>query len=527
MSASTLAGPQRSRSAEVNEDDLRDRISEVLDRWPTAGLTVAVVRDGHLEWFHGRGVANVEARTPVTEDTVFRIGSITKTFTGIAVMQLWEQGLIELDAPADEYLRAFRLIPASSSFRPTIRHLLTHTGGVGFVRGITDVLRPGFGWGVPRGHRVLPLADYYRKGLRVEVEPGTKWVYSNHGFATLGQVVEDVTDEPFDRYLRDHILEPLGMESSELLRNERLEPRLAKGYVLRSGGLKEVDVDVATPGGGSMYSTARDMALYTAALLDGGENDHGSVLKPETLATMFQPHYRPHPRVPGMGLAFFLGEEDGHRTIGHGGTVPGFLSDMTLAPDEGLGVVVLGNTGGISGIGAPGPVATAVLRNLLGLPDASLPTGVPDRPEVWRDLCGWYGLEPGPVTNLFMRVLVGAGWEVVVQRGHLMLRPLLPIPAMRKGLRLFADDPDDPYVFRIDMSDLAKGTMRVVFDSEPGPAPRRLVMYADVLRKRPDNRHPSRWAKGVLAVVGTAMLVRRVRRALRARRAATTDREVA
>ena len=89
-----------------------------------------MVRGGSLEWFLGHGVANAESKEPVTQDTVFRIGSITKTFTAIAVMQLWEQGLVDLDAPANDYLRSFRLIPAKASFRPaTVRHLLTHTAG--------------------------------------------------------------------------------------------------------------------------------------------------------------------------------------------------------------------------------------------------------------------------------------------------------------------------------------------------------------------------------------------------------------
>jgi CubicO group peptidase (beta-lactamase class C family) len=139
------SGHASGASARIDELDLKLKVAEVLDRWPSAGVAVAIMRDGSLDWFLGHGVADVESREPITEDTVFRIGSITKTFTAIAVMQLWEEGLVDLDVPASDYLRTFRLIPAKPSFRPTIRHLLTHTAGVGYWRRLSDLLQPGVG----------------------------------------------------------------------------------------------------------------------------------------------------------------------------------------------------------------------------------------------------------------------------------------------------------------------------------------------------------------------------------------------
>jgi CubicO group peptidase (beta-lactamase class C family) len=496
------------------------KIAEVLGRWPVAGLAVGVVRHRSLEWFHGHGFANVRTKTPVSEGTVFRIGSITKTFTAIAVMQLWEQGLLDLDAPAKDYLRSFRLIPAEASFRPvTVRHLLTHTAGIGYWRRLSDLLRPGVGSGDRAGRSVPSLSDYYRRGLPVEVEPGTKWVYSNHGFATLGQIVEDVSAQPFERYLRDHVFEPLGMEHTDLVRSERVRPHLATGYVLRSRGLKPVvDREVLTPGGGGVYSSTRDLALYVAALLHGGVNERGSVLKPETLTTMFEPHYQPDPRVPGMGLGFLLGEEGGHRTVGHSGVLSGFLSDMGMAPEEGIGVLVLSNTGGLDGRGAPVLLQVALLRRLLGLPDEAVPTGVPAHPEVWSEICGWYGFDPGPVTNLFMRAVFGAGVEVGVRRGQLVLRPLTPVPVVRKGFPLYPDDEHDPYVFRIDLSDFGNvSTLPVVFSRGPGTTVRHLVVGSDVLRRRPDARNPRLWVKGMLVAGGAALAIRRAIAARRRR----------
>ncbi len=496
----------------IDEADLTARVAGVLGRWPSAGLAVGVVREGSLAWFLGHGVADVRSKAPITEDTVFRIGSLTKTFTAIAVMQLWEQGLVDLDAPANDYLRSFQLVPAKASFRPaTVRHLLTHTAGVGYWRRLSDLIRPGVGSGDRAGRSgAPPLADYYRKGLPVEVEPGTKWVYSNHGFAVLGQIVEDVSGQSLDRYLRDHIFEPLEMEHTDLIRSGRVRPRLATGYVLRPGGLKPVaDREVPTPGGGGMYSTAGDMARYVAALLRMGAGGHGSVLKPATVASMFQPNFQPDPRSPGMGLAFEPGEESGHKTVGKTGVLSGFLSAMVLAPDDGIGVFALSNTGGLSGRGAPAPLATALLRRVLGLPDQAIRTGIPARPETWSELCGWYSPDPGPVTNLFTRALFGAGAEVTVHGGHLMLKPLTLVPAMRRGMRLYPDDPGDSRVFRVELPEFGY-TFPVVFSggSGDGVTATRLLIDLFSFHKRPDVRNPRRWVNGVAAAGAVGLAIR-------------------
>ena len=505
----------------IDDLGLETTVAQVLDRWPSAGLAVAVIRDGDLAWFHGPGLADVAARTPITEDTVFRIASLTKTFTAIAVMQLWEQGLMDLDAPANDYLRTFRLVPAKPDLSPaTVRHLLTHTAGVGYWRRLSDLLQPGVGSG-DRAARsgAQPLADYYRQGLPVEVEPGTKWVYSNHGFAALGQIVEDVSGQPLDRYLRERIFDPLGMEHTDLNRSERVSPYLATGYVLRSRGLKPVaDREVPTPGGGGMYATTADIGRYVAALLRMAANDHGSVLRPETVATMFRPHFQPDPRVPGMGLAFELGQEGDHRTVGKTGILSGFHSAIALAPEAGIGVIVFSNTGGLDGRGAPTPLATMLLRLLLGLSVDPIRIDIAPRPETWSDICGWYSPAPGPVTNLALRALMGAGPEVVVQGGHLMLKPLTPIPAMRRGFRLYPDDPDDPRVFRIYFPEFGMN-LRVVFDGGPedGTATRLLldVMSFD---RRPDLRNPRPWLTGGLAAATAALAVRGVLRHRASRR---------
>lgn len=490
------------------------RVAEVLNRWPTAGLAVGVVRDGSPAWFRGHGVAEIGSGTPVDEDTVFRIASISKTITAIAVMQLWEQGLVDLDAPANDYLRGNSLVPAKAGFRPaTLRHLLTHTAGVRAVRRPSDLLRPALGWGARVGRPAPSLAEYYRGGLRVDFEPGTKWAYSNHGFATLGQIVEDVSGLPLDRYLRERVFGPLGMENSDLVRSERVRPRLATGYALRSRGLKAVaDREMAIAGAGSVYSTTSDMARYVSALLGGGANERGSVLRPETLARMFEPHYQPDPRIPGMGLGFFRDEAGGHRTVGHDGIWKGFLSDIVLAPNEGIGVLAFANTGGFDRRGAPVPVANALLRHLLDLPDEAVRTDVPEQPRFWSDLCGWYSIGPGVLTDPQPRAMLGAGAEVVVRRGQLTIRGQTPIPAVRKGLRLHPDG-DDPYAFRIDLSGFGLGTSPVVFGRDPDGEVTALYLGLAPMsfQKRPDVRNPRPWVNGALAAGATTIAVRRRR----------------
>jgi Beta-lactamase class C and other penicillin binding proteins len=483
-------------------------VARVLARWPTAGLAVAVIRDGEPIWFHDHGVADVATRAPVTPDTVFRIGSLTKTFTAVAIMQLWERGRVDLDAPANEYLRTFRLRLMRPDLQPaTLRHLLTHTAGVGYWRRLSDLLHPASGAGV-EARRLVPLGEYYRRGLPQEVQPGTKWVYSNHGFAALGQVVEDVSGQTLRDYLLEHVLDPLGMDHTDLVRSNRVRPALATGYVVRARGLVPVaDREVPTPGGGGLYSTSADVARYVDCLLHGGAGARGRILQPQTVAQLFSPQFQPDVRLPGMGLGFNLGAEDGQRTVGKDGVVSGFLADLTMAPGAGVGVVVLANTGGLSGQGAPVPLGTTLLRQLLGLPEDPVRTDIPPRPDAWAELCGWYSPAPGPVTNLFARAFMGAGAEVVVDNHRLVLKPLTPVPALRRGMPLHPDDPDDPQRFRVDLSELGMGTLPVVFTgTEDDGRARRLWLDLMAFDKRPDVRNPRRLATASVLTAGAAFL---------------------
>ena len=187
---------------------------------------------------------------------------------------------------------------------------------------------------------------------------------------------------------------------------------------------------------------------------------------------------------------------------------------MALALEDGIGVFVLSNTGGLSNRGAPAPLASALLRCVLSLPDQAIQTSIPAHPEVWSELCGCYSPDPGPVTNLFARALFGAGAEVTVRGGHLMLKPLTPIPAMRRGMRLYPDDPGDPRVFRVEFPEFGY-SLRVVFSDGPEDemTATRLLIDLFSFHKRPDIRNPRRWVNGVAAAGAVALAIRhRLRR---------------
>ena len=449
-------------------------IGSILNRHPAVGMAVGLVRYGSLEFFHGHGVADVAANTPITADTAFRIASITKLFTAIAVMQLWERGLVDLDAPANDYLRAYKLTSAQAGFRPaTLRHLLTHTAGVPEVRHLSDLFHPSWGpfdarpavLSVDVGGPMPPLADYYAGGLESVVEPGRAFAYSNHGFATLGQIIEDVSGTPLDRYLREHLFDSLRMSDTSLVRSDFESSHLATGYNFDSRGPRPTrDREWIGAGSVAIYSTTRDMAGFVAALLQGGANRYGTVLSPATLANMFQPHYQPDHRLPGMGLGFFRSEAGGHRLVGHDGLLPGFNSHLSLAPDDGVGVIAFTN-------GSRGAFVwlqievNRLLRRLLAVPDEVVRTDIPHRPEIWGDIVGRYRLPVG-ISDLRGRVIIGAGAQVYVHGGRLMARLLTPIPALCRGFPLHPDDEQDPYLFRLDLSRQGMASVRIVFGRE-------------------------------------------------------------
>jgi CubicO group peptidase (beta-lactamase class C family) len=434
---------------------IRSLAIDAARRHGLGGIAVAVVAKGERPAIECLGLACADGRS-VVADTVFRIASISKTLTAIGVMQLRDEGLLGLDDPVNKHLKAFRVEPPPGAPEVTFRHLLTHTAGIGELPRIGDVTsRAAWGSGRPYAP-ASDLAALYRGVLRTEVPAGSKWAYANHGFAVLGQLVEDIAGGPFAEHMREHVLQPLGMANTDYVRSERVSDALATGYHWMFGRFRPLkDYDLTLLGPGSVLSSVNDMARYAEWLLSGGAGQHGDVLAPTTLREMLSAQFAVDPRVhTKMGLAFFLDQLGSHPVAGHDGNVPGFASGLLIAPDDGVGVVVLTNTSSLIGAHV---LAASAMRSLLGVPalaDVFPSTIVTPRPHLWPELIGYFAPDPGFLTNVRTWQMTGGEVEVVVRRRRLILRALSPLPELARGLELHAVDDNDPYLFALSTNGL-------------------------------------------------------------------------
>lgn len=491
----------------VDSEQLQAVVHDLAADHPNVGMAVGIAGPDGLTDFVGYGVEDLRRGTPITADTGVRIASITKTMTAIAVMQLVEQGRIDLDAPAERYLRSYRLVgPRADSATPTVRHLLTHTAGLPELAHVSGLLRPDFGESIPLGRPRPPLAQFYGGRIRLRAEPGSRFVYGNHSPATLGQIVEDVTARPLGTYLSEHVFAPLGMTATTTDLTAAA-PALATGYEIRNRRVEPIALrEMITVGVAGVCSTPRDLGRYLAALLGGGSLDGARILAPESLATMIAPHVQPDPRIPGVGLVFFrtsLG--GGVVAAGHQGTVPGFHSQILFLPDVGVAVMVVTTGSREADFWVPG-AAARVLRLAAGLPEPKVVAG-PHHPQVWNDICGWYRLEVGP-TDVRLRGLLGAGAEIFLRDGRPALRFLTPIPQLARGFDLEPADENDPYVFLVRLG--GPEPIRIVIGCDRGRATRlHLEVMPLTLTGQPEATNPRRWAAaalggGLAVALGTA-----------------------
>jgi CubicO group peptidase (beta-lactamase class C family) len=338
MPAQTPAPAQPAMTASDVETFLDGLVPVQLRREDIAGVVISVVKNGKVLFAKGYGYSDVAQKKPVLPDqTLFRPGSISKLFTWTAVMQLVEQGKLDLDRDVNQYLDFS--IPPTYSQPITLRNLMTHTPGFEetdkdlFIRDVKDL---------------QPVGEYLKTHLPVRIfPPGTTPAYSNYGATLAGYIVQRVSGEPYDDYIEGHILKPLGMAHTSFRQPlpDALKPLMSNGYALASEPAKSFEVVQAWPAGSSSTSGA-DIARFMLAHLADGELDGARILRPETARLMHSRQFGVDPRLNGMALGFYEETRNGHRIIGHGGDTVYFHSDLHLMPDTGLGFFISQNSAG-------------------------------------------------------------------------------------------------------------------------------------------------------------------------------------
>ncbi|MGH2628527.1 MAG: serine hydrolase domain-containing protein, partial [Anaerolineales bacterium] len=304
-----------------------------------AGATFALVQDGQLLFAKGYGYADVDRRTPVdAERSLFRIGSVSKLFTWTMVMQLVEQGKLDLDADVNQYLDF--AIPATYPEPITLRHIMTHTPG--FEDRGKDLF-------TEDSTQIIPLGRWLATHIPARVRPpGQLSVYSNYATALAGYVVERVSGIAWDDYLEQHILRPLGMNQTTGRQPlaQSLAPHMSQGYEFSQGRhvpQKFEIVNGASPAG-SISASAVDMSKFMLAHLGGGALGGVRILGEETARRMYARAFGHDPRLPGFCLGFYEKSSHGLRIIGHGGDTQWFHTDLALIPEANLGLFVSYNT---------------------------------------------------------------------------------------------------------------------------------------------------------------------------------------
>lgn len=329
-------------------------VKEFLGREHVPGAAWGIVVDGKVAHIGTSGLRDVSGGQPVTDDSVFRIASMTKSFTAMAILQLRDTGQLALDDPAEKYLPELRALryPTADSPRLTLRHLLTHSGG--------------FPEDNPWGDQQLSLSDeqftaLLQEGIPFSNPPGVAYEYSNYGFAILGRVVTRVSGLPYARYVEQHILQPLQMRSTTLEPARVPADRLALGYRWEDGQwkLEPQLADGAFGAMGGMLTSIDDLTKYVGVFLaawpprDTAEapplkraslREMQQAWRPNTTAVTREGNGSTQLNVAAYGYGLRISQTcDFRHVVAHTGGLPGFGSQMRWLPEYGIGLIGFGN----------------------------------------------------------------------------------------------------------------------------------------------------------------------------------------
>jgi CubicO group peptidase (beta-lactamase class C family) len=463
----------------AQSDKIAKLVKDGMQTWHSPGLAVGIVKDSKLVWSGYFGYSNIEKKQAVADTTIFRIGSISKTMTAVAMMQLSEDGKFQVDDPVD-YYAPHPIYHQKYSCCPkvTFMNIFTHTSGGGEYRSLGLAFEHLF---LKPGKSRRSLENLFKRGIHTRICPEDKWAYCNYCVASLGLILENITGESFEDYTNAHIFKPLGMTSSGFYEKDISISNLAQGYDFKNGQWKPADpVVIEAVPAGNAYSTVNDISRYMIALLDNGKIKDFILLKPETVKDMLAVHYQLDPRLPGMGISFMLRDSFfGHRVAGHPGGIPGFTAQMTLAPDDKLGVVVLNN----AGTGAPSEIAAGILRILF---DYSEPKrNFATAKNLWPKLAGAYvSPEFDWLTDAgFFRSTRGA-YQIRIKKDELRMET----NKHGESYVLQQVSPDDPYFYEIIVKDNLISQFLVFKPGADGKAESLIIGMNEYVRKGSANK---------------------------------------
>jgi CubicO group peptidase (beta-lactamase class C family)/predicted dienelactone hydrolase len=349
-------------------------VQKTMTDYPAPGFELCIVKDGQVAYSKGFGLADVADNRAVTPQSLQIQASVSKPFVAMAVMQLAEQGMIDLDAPITTYLPYFTM--ADERYKEiTVRMLLGHRSGMADTPA---------SWTEPLDPAVNPLEQAVRGLSKAELlfAPDEASSYSGYGYITLGAINAAVTGQPFESYMAEQWLAPLGMTNSTFIA-EDVDPALRmtahKSDVDGKATPTEIACDGRNGSACNLWSNCEDMAKWAQLLLNKGEIDGARVLQPESIDAMWTPvsetgwlemmgPWYGSP-IANYGLGWMLGETEGYRLAGHAGGVEGANSQILLAPDDGLAVITMDNWLDLAAIPAypASNAATDVMYTLLGI----------------------------------------------------------------------------------------------------------------------------------------------------------------
>ena len=431
-------------------DEFKTAVQKVLDDTGVPGAGIALVRLRGVEWAGGVGVADRDAKTPVTADTHFRAGSISKTFIAGALVQLYEDGEIDLNAPVVELASDIQIDNAWMVDDPVrLIHILQHTAGFDDMHfnEMYNVSHPAD----------LPLVEVLRLNPASRVvrwKPGTRMSYSNPGYGIAGYIIEKVTGEKYEDRIAEHIFKPVGMTESSFYLTDADYPKLAKGYASPSGPPVPYTQIYLRPSG-NLHTTAADLGKFVHVLLNWGEIGEDLVIDPEYLSNMEHPTTSLASRAglhSGYGTGLFNSFVDGFPMLGHNGGIDGFISSFAYSTSRDVGYVVLLNA--THSGEAMRRISQLAIRYLKAdvEPPPKMAADVPDT--ILRDYEGYYHqANPRNQAFAFIEWLLGGQTIAVDGKGlratPVFGRPASLIPVANNLFRLDAD-PEPTRVFATD-----------------------------------------------------------------------------